>query len=219
MGGPPPQCSGRNLHGVALERDKVQLGLGLGAFGTTINFDEGGDVKTDMSTVSLAGGWLINETWTLRGAAGLILDGEMETPDGKRHDVEPGGMVAAGVERRLQLGEGLKPFIDLSLFLGVSWAKTTDPDTQVKTDYFAADARLGGRAGWNINGNTFPYVAARVFGGPVNWQIDGNDVTGSDIHHYQLALGTAVQLGPVSLYAEWAGLGEKSISAGVGTSW
>lgn len=195
------------------------MGAGLGIFDTTIDFGDALDVDVSMSTVSLAGGWIINETWTLRGGFGLILDGEMIAPDGKVHEVDPGGLISLGIERRLQTGEGMKPHIDLSFFLGTSWTKTLDPESQLKTDYFAADARLGGRAGWSINGNTFVYVAARVFGGPVNWEIAAEDVTGTDANHYQLALGTAVQLGPVALYAEWAGVGEQSLSAGLSTAW
>jgi len=121
----------------------------------------------EMSTVSIAGGWLINENWTLRGGAGLILDGEMTTPDGVVHAVEQGGLVSIGLEKRALIGEGFTPFVDLSLFAGASWTETIDPNTQAASSYFAADVRLGARAGWNIGDNTFPYVAARVFGGPV----------------------------------------------------
>jgi hypothetical protein len=54
-----------------------------------------------------------------------------------------------------------------------------------------------------------------VFGGPVSWELEGTDVIGTDIHHYQIALGTAIQLGQTGLFAEWAGLGEKALSIGV----
>ena len=195
------------------------MGAGLGIFDTTIDFGDDQDVDVEMSTVSFAGGWFINETWTLHGGLGLILDGELTTPDGKVHEVDPGGLVSLGIERRLQTGKGMKPFVDLSFFLGASWTKTLDQETQLKSDYFSTDARLGARAGWSVNGNTFPYVAVRIFGGPVNWEIAAEDVTGSDIHHYQLAFGTAVQLGPVALYAEWAPVGEQAISAGLSTAW
>ncbi len=190
----------------------------MGIFNTTIRFDDHQDVDVEMSTVSMAGGWLINESWTLRGGVGLILDGDMITPDGVIHAVEPGGLFSVGLENRALIGEGYTPFVDLSLFFGASWTETIDPGTQAATSYFAADARFGARAGWNINNNTFPYVAARIFGGPVNWEIAEVEVTGSDIHHYQIALGMAVQLGPVGIFAEWAGVGEQAVSAGLSTS-
>jgi len=53
----------------------------------------------------------------------------------------------------------------------------------------------------------------------VKWELDGEDVTGSDIHHYQVALGIAGQFGPVGIFAEWAGLGEKVIVLGLSTAW
>jgi len=172
-----------------------------------------------MTTVSIAGGWLINDTWTLRGGFGLILDGEMKASDGVAYEVDPGGLISAGLERHVMAGQGRVPTIDVSLSLGASWTRAAAPDIQVKTTYFAADARLGARAGWSIGGKVFPYAAIRVFGGPVHWEISEEDVTGTDIHHYQLAAGSAVQLGSVAVYAEWAGLGEKALSVGVSTSW
>ena len=140
-------------------------------------------------------------------------------PDvGTTHAVKPGGLLAVGLEYHALIGDGYTPFIDLSLFLSSSWTKVVDSITDSKTSYFASDIRTGARAVWNVKGNIFPYVAAHVFGGPVNWELDGENVTGTDIHHYQLAIGTAVQLGQVGIYVEWAGLGEQALSAGLSTA-
>ncbi len=197
----------------------MQLGLGMGSFNSTIRFDNNREVDVDMSTVSLSGAWLINNKWTVRAGLGFILDGKLKPGTGNAHDVEPGGLAAAGIEYRALIGDGYTPFIDLSLFLSSSWTEIVNPDTDSKTSYFASDARLGARAGWNVKGSFFPYAAARVFGGPVNWKLEGKDVTGTDIHHYQLAFGTAVQLGIVGIYVEWAGLGEQALSAGLSMAW
>ena len=67
--------------------------------------------------------------------------------------------------------------------------------------------------------NGVGYLAGRVFGGPVNWEFQGSDVTGSDVHHYQLAVGGALQVGKAGLFAEWSALGEKGFTAGVSTLW
>ena len=172
-----------------------------------------------MSTVSVSAGWIINKSWTARAAAGVILDGELKPADGTIHDVEPGGLASVGMEYRALTGDGGVPFVDVSLFLGMSWTQTTAPVSTNRQSYFAADARLGVRTGWNIGNKFFPYAALRVFGGPVQWELEGEDVTGSDIHHYQIALGAAAQLGPVGVFVEWAGLGEKAFSAGLSTAW
>lgn len=195
------------------------LGLGMGSFNSTIRFDNDREVDVEMTTVSLSGAWLINNSWTVRAGLGVILDGELKPNAGTTQDVKPGGLAAVGLEYRALIGDGYTPFIDLSLFLSGSWTEIVDSITDSKTSYFASDIRLSARAGWNVKGNIFPYVAARVFGGPVKWELDGEDVTGTDIHHYQLALGTAVQLDQVGVYVEWAGLGEQALSAGLSMAW
>jgi hypothetical protein len=213
-GGPPPQCFGSEAH-----RDQWQLGFGYGLFDTTVRFDDDRDVDMEMSTISLSAAWLLNDTWTIRGSLGAILDGTLESPGQTSHEVQPGGLVGLGVEYRALIGHDKVPYVDLSFFVGASWSEVETAASSDATNYFASDARLGARAGWDVNGSFFPYAAARVFGGPVNWELDGEDVVGSDIHHYQLAIGAAAPLGPMSLYAEWAGLGEQGFSAGLSTSW
>ena len=191
----------------------------MGLFDTTIRFDDDRDVDVEMSFVSISGGWFINNRWTARASAGILLGGTLQPDDGTIHDVEPGGLASLGMEYRALVGDGATPFVDLSMFLSASWAQTVAPDSDSKTSYSAADARLGLRVGWSIGVNFFPYVAARVFGGPVNWELDGEDVVGSDIHHYQIALGAATRIGPVGIFVEWAGLGEQALSTGLSTTW
>lgn len=197
----------------------IQLGIGMGRFDTTIEFDNDLDVDAEMTSASLSGGWLVNDRWTLRVAAGIITDGTLKTDGLFSHDVTGGGTGSLGAEYRAQSGEGGTPFVDVSLFLSGSWAKTQAPGSDTETDYSAMDARLGARTTWNIDNRFFPFAAARVFGGPVNWEIAGEDVTGSDAHHYQVALGAAYQFGRFGLYVEWAGLGEKALSAGINSTW
>lgn len=197
----------------------MQLGLGTGTFDTTIRFEGDRDVDVEMSSVSVSGAWLINEQWSVRAAGGILTGGKLVPGKGMTHDVDSGGLAAVGGEYRALAGDRGVPYVDLSLTLGWSWAKTVASGATDKTDYSAFDTRLGGRAGWLINGKFFPYGAVRIFGGPVNWELDGEDVTGSDIHHYQIALGASYQVGPVGIYAEWAGLGEKAFSAGLSAVW
>ena len=91
--------------------------------------------------------------------------------------------------------------------------------SQNQTSYFSYDLRVGGRASWIINDSIFPYITGRVFGGPVSWELENTDVMGTDIHHYQFALGTAVQFGGTGVFVEWAGVGEKALSAGLSYAW
>ena len=105
----------------------MQLGLGYGQFDTTIRFDDDRDVDAGMSTVVFSTGWLINDRWTARAAAGAILDGELIPADGSIHDVDQGGLASVGMEYRALSSQGSVPFVDVSLFIGMSWAKTTAP--------------------------------------------------------------------------------------------
>ena len=168
-----------------------------------------------MGTLSASAAWLIDDRWTLRVSGGAIVGGALRTDTLAIHDVEPGGVAAIGVEYRALVGEGYVPFVDLSMFVSASWADTVAPASNEQISYFATDTRLGARAGWNVMGNAFPYIAVRAFGGPVQWEMDGEAVVGTDIYHYQLALGAAAQIGPAGLFVEWSGLGEKAVSTGV----
>jgi len=172
-----------------------------------------------MTSISVSGSLPISAPWTARLSIGVVSDGFVQPAGGLKHDVEPGGLVAFGVERQVRAGDGLLPAIDLSIFLSTSWLSTVTPATGARTRYFAADARLGGRAAWRLGRHSYPYLATRVFGGPVSWEWEGQDVLGSDIHHVKVAAGVAAQWGRLGLFGEWAGFGEQGISAGVSTVW
>jgi len=193
--------------------------VGFGSFDTTLRFDGDREFDVEMTTVSIAGGWSLDERRTVRAAVGAILDGTLQRDGHRAHDVDSGALAAVGMEYRARTGTGKQPSIDLSGYFGVSWAQTTSRNTGVETDYLATDLRLGAAAGWSLTERSYSYFSMRVFGGPVSWEIDAEDVTGSDIHHYQLGVGSAVDLGSVSVFAEYFGLGEKALAFGVSTVW
>jgi hypothetical protein len=186
---------------------------------TTLRFDDDRHVDVRMTAITLSVGWLGQGPWSARASVGVVLDGSLQPVGGARHDLRPGGLVAFGVDHQTSRGQGWTPSLDTSFALSASWADSEEPSAGDRAGYFAADARLGARAVWRLGRRVFPYLGARVFGGPVNWQWEGEDVQGSDIHHYQLAVGAALQLGKVGLHLEWAGVGEQGASAGVSTIW
>lgn len=197
----------------------MQAALGAGLFDTTVRFDGDRDVDVEMSTVSVSAGWLVDDRWTVRASAGAVLGGELKPDDGTVHDVDSGALAGIGAEyRALTAGPG-DPFVDVSLSLGFSWARTSLNEATGRQDYSAADARLGVRYGFNVRNRFFPFLSARVFGGPVKWDPAGDDATGSDIHHYQMGAGAAARFGAFAIFAEFAGLGEKAFSAGLSTAW
>lgn len=191
----------------------------MGQFDTTIIFDGDRNVDVEMTSVSFSIAWLINKRWTLRSAYGDLTDGSFDTENGLAHEVDSGSLATIGAEYRAQAGKGGSPTIDFSLYLSRVWAETVAPNSSTPTDYSALDLRFGGRAGWLVGKGFFPYGAVRLFGGPVNWQLEGEDVTGSDKYHYQVALGAAVTSGIFGVFAEWAGLGEQGFSVGLSAAW
>lgn len=215
MGGAPTQCYGSHQDDEKGQGFKYQLGLGIGSFNSTLRFDDDSEVDIRMNTISISGGMPLNQRWTMHAVIGMILNGELKPETGSDHDVKPGGFASIGLDYSAFTGKGYKPYIDLSILLGASMAETENSDDKSKTDYMSTDVRLGVRSSWNVNNFLFPFAAVRVFGGPVMWEIDGKDVTGSDIYHYQLAIGSALQLGKVVAYFEWAGIGEKVLNAGL----
>jgi len=214
-GGPPSQCFDQHSSEDQNKAAGLQLGLGIGTFNSTLRFDNEQEADVKMSTVSISAGRPVNDKWTVRAGLGMILDGDLQPDGGTAHNAESGGLVSLGVEYHALIGSGFTPFIDFSLFAGGSWTTTKAENSSKKISYFASDVRLGARAVWNVKGSFFPYLTVRVFGGPVNWKLNGEDVTGSDIHHYQLALGAAVQFGRTGIYTEWAAAGEQALSAGL----
>ncbi len=172
-----------------------------------------------MSTVSLSGSWKINDKWAFRSGLGVILEGRLRPEIGPSQNVTPGGFIAIGTEYIVIIGEGYFPHVDVSLFLSGSTTEIEDPITKNRTRYASSDLRLGARASWNIKNRAFPYLSARVFGGPVYWVLDDKEVIGTDINHYQIAIGTAVQFNRIGTFIEWAGMGEKAVSIGLSYAW
>lgn len=198
-----------------MQRSKLLLGFGIGSLNSTLRFDGTEEVDLGLNTASLSGLWQVNTKWSLRGGLGLVLGGDITDSNDIVQHVQPGGVVSVGFEYNAVFGERYRPFIDFSLSLSGSATEIENPNNMSKTSYVSSDIRLSSRASWNIKSKLFPYAAARIFGGPVRWTLNGKDVIGTDIHHYQLAVGAAMQFGKVGTYVELAGIGEKAMSLGM----
>ena len=192
MGGAPTQCYSSHQDGEKGQGFKYRLGLGVGSLSSTLRFDDESEVDIKMHTIAVSGGIPFSERWTMRVVLGMIFDGELDPEMGPDYSVKPGGFASIGLDYSAVTGNGYKPYIDLSLVIGASMTEIENSNDKNKTDYVSSDLRLGVRSSWNVKNFLFPFAAARVFGGPVMWKIDGKDVTGSDIYHYQIAIGSAL---------------------------
>ncbi|MBD3224350.1 MAG: hypothetical protein GF313_06440 [Caldithrix sp.] len=218
-GGPPSQCFSSRDDNHAMTQNTWQLSAALGTFRSTLRFDNDREVDVHMTTVSLAGNRLVKDRWTVRGGLGMVVDGKLKTGIYGTHEVQPGAMLAVGAEYLAVKGDGYRPFIDVSAAFSTSLMQTVHPLTDDQTRYWASDLRFGVRSLWNVNNTLYPFAAVSVFGGPVSWKMNGQDVIGSDVHHYQVAVGGSVQIEAIGVYVEWAGLGERGLSAGLSLLW
>jgi len=148
----------------------------------------------------------------LSAGAGAAFGGSLTLPDGK-YEFSPGPTLALGADFRA-FDDG-RYFVLLTSSLSFAAARTHLAGL-ASVGYEAFDLRLGAQAGLQLASIFRPYLAARAFGGPVFWRYQGEAVSGTDTHHYQLGAGIGVRLGgSFNLFAEGIPLGERAVSFGV----
>ena len=194
-------------------RPRWRLGASGSYTSTAIDFGAFRSPETRGSVIaSLA--YQPTSRWTLQLAAGSTVGGHLVTPAGQ-YDFSAGPTAAISASWRAV--PGTKPFVILTSNLSFSTAKT-EPNGALSVgsaSYTAFDLRLGVLVGTTIARVLSPYAVGRVFGGPVYWAYQGQDVTGTDTHHYQLGAGlTVVAFGRVNVFAEGVPIGERSFAAG-----
>jgi hypothetical protein len=187
-----------------------------GWVGTTLVFDGATHVDLEQWTALLSASRRLSPSLSLQVGAGALLGGSL-TDDTGRHDFAPGGVLQAGLTWLAVAPRGGGPFVSVSATLSLAAASTAAGPAGPSAPYRAADLALAGSAGWPIAGWLAPYAAAKVFGGPVRWERSGVPVTGTDLSHYQVALGLAAAL-PRRFDAllEVAPLGERAVTVALG---
>jgi hypothetical protein len=149
---------------------------------------------------------------TVLVGAGAFLGGHLRTATAK-FDFAPGFVGVAGGSWRLVEGGRYRPFVLVTAQLSYARAES------LGAAYNAFDLRGGVVAATTFWRFLTPYALARAFGGPVYWRYQGQDVVGTDTHHYQLGGGLAVLVRErVDLFAEGIPLGERGLVAGAGLS-
>jgi len=155
--------------------------------------------------------------WTLEFGAGSLLAGFLETPTG-RATFQPGVLAGVSLSHLVLASSGYaKPFILTSFALAGVWSRTTGASS---ADYFAFDFSFDVATGIVLKVGRqaiSPFLAGRVFGGPVFWHYQGQDVTGGDAYHYSLGPGLAFSFEHSRVGLSFGGsvFGEKNAKAGV----
>lgn len=177
---------------------------------TSIDF--GGDLEADLSSATLTAmlGWHPSPRFGFDLGVGSVLTGEIDV-GGLETSFDP-GILGTITNSYLALYEGdVRPFVLVSLTVSV--LTMTGDDNR----FTAFDARAGLTVGKTFWERFTPYLAARVFGGPVSWTIAGNDETGGGVHHYSVGAGASFRLPKrIDVFVEGSPLGERSLSLGVG---
>lgn len=210
-------ASGVSSCSLAEHREQTRPHWALGASGlyTSTRLRFSGDLHGDETRWAALGvfAWLPSPALILQAGLGLTMDGALRLPEGNVH-FSPGPIASLGLDwRAWQSGPW---FALLTSSLSASFARTHLAGSPAES-YSAFDLRLGGQVGVELARLLQPYALARVFGGPVFWRWQGEDVTGTDTHHYQLGAGLALRLGARgNLFVEGVPLGERALSAGVG---
>lgn len=204
---------------LAEHREATRARWSVGATGTytdtALRFDGSLRAAQTRAAALVLVAYVPTPTLALEVGVGASFAGGLTLPDGK-HAFLPGPSASFGSAWRVL--DAPSYFALLTAALSFS-ANRTEHAGEPDASYTAFDLRLGGEFGFNVATVFHPYALARVFGGPVYWKYAGEAVTGTDIHHYQLGLGVALNLpARLALFAEGVPLGERAISGGLSLS-
>ena len=189
--------------------------VGVSGLYTTTRLRFSGGVHAEQeryaSLATLA--YLPTERLVLQAGAGVAFGGSLTLADGQ-HEFTAGPTALLGADYRA-FDDG-RYFLLLTSALSFASARTHLAN-EPSVGYQAFDLRLGTEVGVELAHIFRPYVAARVFGGPIFWRYQQQAVTGTDTHHYQVGAGSGVRLSrTLNLFVEGIPLGERAISFGVG---
>jgi hypothetical protein len=156
--------------------------------------------------------------WTLEVGAGSLLGGYLLTPSGKA-TFSPGVLAGVSLSHLIiePRGAYASPFLLISFALAGVWSQTT---LNKAADYVAFDFSFSAAAGMSIKVGhhaVTPFIAGRLFGGPVFWTHDGQGTLGTDAYKYALGPGFAVSIehSRVGLSFGCSLLGETNLKGGV----
>ena len=169
-------------------------------------------MDVEQASVSVTLGYQLSPRLGLSGSLGAIVTGEVDF--GATGAVGQGVAVSLSANYLPIFETDSRPFLALSVTLGASTSTPVSDDGN-EHRWTATDLRIGAMVGKTIRNRFVPFVAARAFGGPVRWTLGGEDVVGSDAHHYTIGAGALYQVpGSFSIFVEALALGERSASLG-----
>lgn len=187
--------------------------MSAGATRSTLRFSDDRERALTQQAVTVFAGYARPSRVSFRLAAGVVLDGSLRGA-GRTYELGRGELIAASVTRQIVRGAW---FFTGTFALGASRTTTVeDRPGAAPVSVIATDASLGATAGRTFARRVSPYLLTRGFGGPVFWRVDGDDLVGSDVHHFQLGAGVSVTTASgLAVVVDVSVLGEQSASVGV----
>lgn len=194
------------------------MGVGYTHSSTRIVWSGTADGDLERDTAFVTTERRFGPKFAMQLGAGATTGGALETA-GTLHRIGPGWAGFLSFSAIVLDGKGTKPLLVASATIAVSSARTVDrANPNAFATLTAGDFRGGLVLGKTLLDRVTPYVAGRVFGGPIHWQLAGRDQTGTDAYHVQLGFGGVVSIAPFDVYLEGVPVGERSLGGGLGVS-
>jgi hypothetical protein len=205
-GAPAGICDASDVLDEKAGAARDRIGVSYGYTSSVLFFSDGSRAATERHAVMASYEHPLKGHWTFEAGAGSLLGGSVDSAS-----FSPGVLAAVSLSHLIVQPHGryVSPFVLLSFALAGVWAKTTI------TDYVAFDFSASVAAGMSLKlkRQAFtPFIAGRLFGGPVFW----NGAVGTDAYKYSLGPGLALSFehSRVGLSFGCSLLGEKNIKAG-----
>ncbi len=205
----------------AAARDRV--GVSYGYTDSILFFSDGLRAPTERHALMASYEHPLKNHFTLEFGAGSLLGGYLLTDLGKA-TFAPGVLADVSLSHLIVQSRGYaRPFVLLSFSLAGVWSQTSLPMQTNQTPYVAFDFSASVASGVSLKMGTHaitPFIAGRLFGGPVFWAHNGSNVVGTDAYKYSLGPGLALSIAHsrVGLSFGASLFGEKNLRGGLSVS-
>ena len=202
----------------------MRASVGIGLSHSDLVFSDGTAFAVKKSSLVYATDFVFSDRFAAEIAAGALIDGSLRLTGGKSlspiRSLGPGWVGAASASWTVLKQDHFIPYVVLSgTFAATRTRVRAEPTRGVgsRGSYLGVDFRFGATVGETFWNALSPYLALRVFGGPVILTDAGKPVLGTDKYHVQPAVGALILLGRgLDLFAEGAPVLERGLTAGVG---
>ncbi len=209
-GAPAGICDATDVLDEKSAAARNRIGVSYGYTNSVLFFSDGLRASTERHAVMASFEHPMRGHWTLEIGAGSLLAGTLAGTT-----FTPGVLAGFSLSHLVIQPHGYaQPFLLLSFAFAGVWAKAGG------FDYVALDGSIAAASGVSLKLGPHaitPFLAGRLFGGPVFWTHLGSTVLGTDAYKYSLGPGVAVSIAKsrVGLSFGASLLGEKNVKGGL----